>query len=381
MRNRSWRLATLITIGVSLAVAVSVTLVTVLEVQRERTAFRDDLEEDALLMAGELHDIIANRLYFSDADGLKEITRQVTDARLDMTYMRISGADGRVIADSLGPKYPAGMLDERSIQRRGPETSYAYTGDGLEVTSEIAAGTDVLGLLEFGFSESVLAARVRSIVVRHVWQGLIAILLGAALSYLIAKYASRPIEALADVASSLGGGDLDSSVPITGTREGRTLGNALESMRVQLRALYSDLEERVVKRTQELADANSRLTDEMAARARSEKERQTLEVNALAQSKLATLGEVATGVAHEINQPLTYIDTMIQTTKEDFELKDVDEQRVVHRLIESRKYVGRINEIIDHLRTFGRDDEDELAPVDLSVVVDNALLEVPSKSV
>ena len=52
---------------------------------------------------------------------------------------------------------------------------------------------------------------------------------------------------------------------------------------------------------------------------RLDQEPRRLEVSALAQSKLATLGEVATGIAREINQPLTYIHTMIEATQEDME--------------------------------------------------------------
>ena len=103
-------------------------------------------------------------------------------------------------------------------------------------------------------------------------------------------------------------------------------------------------------------------------------ERKQAEAAVRQSSRLASLGQVAAGVAHEINQPLTYISTMTQATMEDFELDDVDKGRVLHRLTESRKYIKRINEIIGHLRTFGRGDEGEMSPVDLTTVLDNTLL-------
>ena len=128
----------------------------------------------------------------------------------------------------------------------------------------------------------------------------------------------------------------------------------------------------VLDRHDRLTGRTVSLTD-ITERKRVEDERRAMEVKALVQSKLATLGEVAPGIAHEINQPLTYISTMIQATLEDFDLKDVDEERVMHRLSESRKYVGRISEIIDHLRTFGSD-EGEMTRVDLGAVLDNTQL-------
>jgi PAS domain S-box-containing protein len=106
---------------------------------------------------------------------------------------------------------------------------------------------------------------------------------------------------------------------------------------------------------------------------RAERERRTLEMKALSQSKLATLGEVATGVAHEINQPLTYINTTIQTLLEDFELDDLDTESAKSRLAESNRQVDRITTIVDHLRTFGRANETDLTPLQIDTVLDSSL--------
>lgn len=118
---------------------------------------------------------------------------------------------------------------------------------------------------------------------------------------------------------------------------------------------------------------------DITERKRVEADRLAVEVRSLAQSKLASLGEVATGVAHEINQPLTYISTMIQSLQEDLELDDLNPERAQFRLLEAFRQVSRITNIVDHLRTFGRTDDTEMADVDLAAVLDNTLLLVEER--
>ncbi len=113
---------------------------------------------------------------------------------------------------------------------------------------------------------------------------------------------------------------------------------------------------------------------DITERKQAEVERRTLEMRALAQSKLATLGQLATGVAHEINQPLTYISSMIQSFQEDIRLDDLDLQNGQIRLAESGRQVARITNIVDHLRTFGRREDTEMTAVSLGEVLDSTLL-------
>ena len=94
----------------------------------------------------------------------------------------------------------------------------------------------------------------------------------------------------------------------------------------------------------------------------------------LAASKLATLGEVAAGAAHEINQPLTFINTALQTLDRDLKLGRLDQNETAENLSEALRQVGRIVSIIDHLRTFSKGGGPSRAYADLEKILDDSLI-------
>ena len=49
-----------------------------------------------------------------------------------------------------------------------------------------------------------------------------------------------------------------------------------------------------------------------------------MEVKTLAHAKLASLGEIATGIAHEINQPLSFIKIVYECTLRDLNNANLD---------------------------------------------------------
>ncbi len=107
---------------------------------------------------------------------------------------------------------------------------------------------------------------------------------------------------------------------------------------------------------------------------RFEEERQELQLKMMQSSKLASLGEVATGIAHEINQPLTYINSFVFRLKENIENNKMDKDKLMSQLNTSGSQIERIVKIVDHLRTFGRRDDMYKSSVSIETIFSNTLL-------
>jgi histidine kinase len=91
-------------------------------------------------------------------------------------------------------------------------------------------------------------------------------------------------------------------------------------------------------------------------------------------SKMATLGEMATGVAHELNQPLSVIKTASQFFMKKIRKKEKIEDDILFDMTEEiDSYVDRATKIINHMRQFGRKSDVTLEKVQVNTVLKKAL--------
>jgi C4-dicarboxylate-specific signal transduction histidine kinase len=90
--------------------------------------------------------------------------------------------------------------------------------------------------------------------------------------------------------------------------------------------------------------------------------------------KLATLGELTTGVAHELNNPLNNIGLFVGNVIDQIRLGEVATDLVVRELEKAMEQVRKATEIISHLRTFGRAAPMSVEPVDIDDVIERSLL-------
>ena len=111
-------------------------------------------------------------------------------------------------------------------------------------------------------------------------------------------------------------------------------------------------------------------TTEMQRREQELRDKQEQLVQA---GKLATLGELTTGVAHELNNPLNNIGLFVGNAVDLIELAVTEKGQIVGELHHAMQQVSKATEIITHLRTFGRAAPVSREPISLREVIERAL--------
>lgn len=100
----------------------------------------------------------------------------------------------------------------------------------------------------------------------------------------------------------------------------------------------------------------------------------TYQAQAIQASKLALLGELATSLAHEINQPLAAIQLTADNMQRHLEVNDApDRDFLTEKTSRAMVALDRARKIIDHLRRFGRNAKEPPTAVDINEAINSAV--------
>ena len=175
------------------------------------------------------------------------------------------------------------------------------------------------------------------------------------------KIVTKPVNELTDAMEHVADGDLEYSVPIKSADEIGMLGNAFNSMIKDLKAARDQreqwtntLETEIAKKTAEIQNTSAHLV-------------QT--------EKLASLGRMAAGVAHEINNPLTGVVTFAHLLKKRFS-PESEEAQDLDIIIEQS---DRCSKIIKNLLTFARATPTEKGQVSINDVLSRTIFMVQNQ--
>jgi len=221
----------------------------------------------------------------------------------------------------------------------------------------------VLGVLDIGISLARVDREIAAAERRAAWvAGGTLILALALIAVLIRRNVARPVAALVEGTERVAAGDLEHTIPIRSRDELGALGASFNEMtaalaraRAEVAGLVSTLEQRVEERSRELHAAQDRL---------------------IQSEKLASLGQLAASIAHEINNPLTGILTYARllARKLGSEIPEGEGRRAILRqLALVERETDRCCAIVRNLLEFARQREPKVEPVDLNRVVGEAL--------
>jgi two-component system NtrC family sensor kinase len=230
-----------------------------------------------------------------------------------------------------------------------------------------------VGMLYTGFLE----APFRYAYYRTLGAALLLLLLGMLVASLVvvrgATSIFKPIESIAAVVRDIRKGEdkrvgnlaQDDEIGELAEQFDATL-NLLTLRNEQIRQAAERLESKVEERTRELKEKNQRLEETII---QLEAARQQL----VSAEKLAALGELTAGVAHEINNPIAVIQGNMDVLRQELG-DDIGRVQVEVDLI--LEQVGRIHAIVDKLLRYSRPSEigSELQEVEPNRLIDETLV-------
>ncbi|MDP2810117.1 MAG: ATP-binding protein [Rhodocyclaceae bacterium] len=166
----------------------------------------------------------------------------------------------------------------------------------------------------------------------------LSLLVAAAAGFLLSRRLLRPLMLLSSETEEIARGNFSHRVEIRGDDEIADLGTRFNAMAARLDELVRSL-----------AAHRDRLEEEVRARTseleHEQEERRVLDRQMFQMEKMATLGEVAMGLAHEIGNPLAGMKAVVQLLIEDERLDDAQREYLL-------RIQNEINRLADFLRTF-----------------------------
>lgn len=261
------------------------------------------------------------------------------------------------------------------------------------------------GQVVIGFTTDEIARQMREIRIIALAVSALVFAFGIGVGWWLARAISRPVLALRDAAIRVGSGDRTQHVSASSRDEIGQLTTAFNRMVADLAAA----EARDQQKADDLAEKNRLIEqsrDELEHALQDLKQTQSQLVHS---EKMASLGQMTAGVAHEINNPINFvsvgIDSLrhniqdirevldeylklrpdaaeealrtqllrIEKLKREIDLKELVEE--AEELFASIKNgARRTTEIVKSLRNFSRLDEDTLKPVSLEEGLDSTLV-------
>jgi signal transduction histidine kinase len=324
---------------------------TLFHIQREEQHLIDATRESAKLLLSTVEKSIFTSMSIGNSEDVQSILEQIGETN-EFAHLRIFHPDGTILKSSFPNEIGTKVSnDELALFTDQKEYGiYQVGGEGvLGMVRPIESdqrcffchgeGRKVIGVLNLNFSLQDMTRRIRE--TSQFFFGstiVIVLLLSLGISFILIRFVKRPIQTMVEKMADVEGGDLSVRMEADNNDEIGVLMSSFNSMVEKLGKTKGELEQ-YHYRQMERAD------------------------------RLASVGEMAAGIAHEVKNPLAGISGAITVLAEDF-ADDDPRKQIVDEVLQQIK---RLDKTVNDLLYFGRPGKPELDYVDINNLVKTTL--------
>jgi hypothetical protein len=324
---------------------------TLFHIRREQKHLISSTKESAELLLATIENSIFNSMRVGNSENVQSVLEMVGRSHR-LTNVRIFHPDGTILK-SAHPQEIGRILNSYDLalfQNGRSEGIFRVNGeDVLGIVKPIVAdercflchgtGRKVIGVLNLNFSLVDTTRKLRdSSMAFMLSTAFIIILLSTGVSFILLRFVKRPIQNIAGKMAQVEGGDLSVRLVPRYADEVGSLMSSFNSMVLNLEKAKKELQQCHFQQM-ERAD------------------------------RLASVGEMATGIAHEIKNPLAGISGAISVLADDFPETD-PRKEIVRQVLDQIK---RLDKTATDLLFFGRPGRPEFAFADINALVKKTL--------
>ena len=187
-------------------------------------------------------------------------------------------------------------------QHPSPET----TSNDSIIVKEAPFKTEMMtGSIMLGFNTKEIVESKEKIKIASIIVSSIIFFIGIFIGFVLARNISVPVLALRDAANRVGEGDLDQKVKHMPNDEIGELGKAFNKMVEDLSKTRKELKEKNLQLSSTISQLNHTLV-----------ELKNTHLQLVQSEKMASLGELTSGIAHEIQNPLNFVNNFSEVNTE-----------------------------------------------------------------
>jgi len=324
---------------------------TLFHVQREERHLIAATRESAELLLSTVEKSIFNSMALGNSSEVQAILERVGESQ-QLAHLRIFHPDGTILKSSFPQEIGlrVNASDLALFVNRRQDGIYHIGGEPvlgmvrpLITDSRCFAchgpGAKVVGVLNLNYSLGEMMSRIRETSQFFLYSTIIVVvLLAIGISFILLRFVKRPIQAMAAVMAKVEEGDMTVRMDAHLNDEIGALMRSFNSMVENLERAQHELEKYHYQQM-ERAD------------------------------RLASVGEMATGIAHEVKNPLAGISGAISVLALDF-AEDDPRTEVVQEVLGQIK---RLDKTVNDLLYFGRPGKPEFNFVDVNALVKSTL--------